>query len=267
MPLVFAAVMPHGGALVPGVDDDSEHSSTELTAAMHEIGRSAASARLDALIIADPHGIGLDGAHSVTMASRMAGTLGLNSLEASIDIALAETLLSETDERIIPAVGVTAEAGAALPMEWGTFVPAWFLSQADALASIVVICPTRSRGLHSCVALGEAIADLAEASEKRIGFIASADNAHAHQENGPYGYHPSAKIFDRSVVELTKANDFEAYLDFDQTLMDEALPDSPWQLAILTGIFRVVPFKTRVVTYDCPSYFGMMVAGFDRIEA
>lgn len=231
---------------------------------MHEVAQSAARAKLDALIIADPHGFRFEEAHSITTALWMQGTLGTNTLVASIDFELATQIVAEAETRVIPTVGVSADAGTALPMEWGTFVPAWFLNEAAALPPIVVICPTRSRGFHSLAALGEAIADLAEASAKRIGFVASADNAHAHQEHGPYGYHPSATIFDELVVELTRAGDFEAYLDLDTELMEEALPDSPWQLSILTGIFRAITFTTRMVTYDCPSYFGMMVAGFDR---
>lgn len=266
MPLSYAAVMPHGDALIPGVGSPA-NGHPRLTEAMREAAELAVQAELDALVIADPHGIGLDGLHSLTVGSSAAGTLGHVSMDLPVDKDLAEQILGAAVLEGLPVVGVTLEdGGAPLPMEWGTIVPAWFLGEKAPVPPVVIICPSRSHGLAQLAQLGRIIARIAEGSQRRIGLVASADHAHAHLETGPYGFHPEAKRFDELVVKLTEANDFGAYLDLDAEILEAALPDSPWQLAILAGAFEVVPFRTKRVTYECPSYFGMMVASFNRVS-
>lgn len=264
MPLVFAAVMPHGGALIPELDD-GVNGSAALTDAMDDVAAAAVAARLDALIVADPHGLGVEDAHCIAVAPRMAGKLDHLSLELETDRDLAEHLLERATEAGLPSAGVMVSLdGLPFPIDWGLFVPAWFLGRKGKIPPVTLIVPSRSHGLRSLAALGAVIADLAEATPARVGLVASADNAHAHLDSGPYGYHPSAEVFDRLVVDLTRAGDFRGWLDIDQRLIEEALPDSPWQLAILAGACERVPFETASCVYDCPSYFGMMVAHFRR---
>lgn len=266
MPLSYTAVMPHGDALIPGLGSPT-NGHPRLTEAMREAADLASQARLDALVIADPHGIGLDGLHSLTLGASVAGTLGHISLELPIDTDLAERILSSATFEKLPVAGVALEdESTPLPMEWGTIVPAWFLGEKTQVPPVVIICPSRAHHLTQLAQLGRIIANIAEGSDRRIGLIASADNAHAHLESGPYGFHPEAKRFDELVVKITENDDFGAYLEFDHGLLEAALPDSPWQLAILAGAFEVVPFRTKKIVYECPSYFGMMVATFDRVS-
>ena len=55
MPLVFAAIAPHGFPLIPDLGDDAGGAMT-TRAAMEELGRRAATADVEALVIAGPHG-------------------------------------------------------------------------------------------------------------------------------------------------------------------------------------------------------------------
>lgn len=265
MPLSFAAVMPHGGALIPGVEETDENASAALTQAMESIAAAGAAQNLDAIVIATPHGVRVDDAHSVAMSQTIAGELGPFSLEAPIDEKLSIEILSAAQEEKLPCLGILYGGQTIpMPMDWGAFVPLWFFSQNGPLPPVAVICPTRNFGFDSLVRLGSIIASQAERSSRNIGLIASADQAHAHTDTGPYGYHPSAKEFDKLIVELTERGHFDGYIRLEERLIEEALPDSPWQLAMLTGAFTEVPFKVASVTYDCPSYFGMMCALFER---
>lgn len=261
MPIVFAAVMPHGGALIPDVEEGDANSSPALTATMHEIASAALDAKLDAIVIADPHGISIEGAHSVSVGPWMEGDLGPHHQRAEVDGDLAFEILEGAARSGIPCEGLEAsDPSTGLPMQWGTFIPLWFLAQQGPLPPIVAICPSRSYPLEQLALLGEVIALVADTGGRRIGLIASADSAHAHSEDGPYGFHPDARIFDAHIVDLTERELYEQYVSLDPDLMATALPDSPWQLAILAGAARHVAITTSMVTYDCPSYFGMMAA-------
>lgn len=259
MPLTFAAVMPHGDALIPGLGAP-ENGHPSLTEAMHTIAAEAKKQELDTLVIATPHGVAIEEGHSVAVSDRLAGAVGHIELSATVDKSFSAEILGEAEQEEVDAVGIILQDSDTLPMDWGTLIPAWFFAEVGALPPVVVICPSRGFGVESCAKIGELIAKIAESSEKRVGLVASADNAHAHQEEGPYGFHKSAKDFDQRIVEITNAGKWEDYLSLDETLIESALPDSPWQLAILAGAFRRVAFKPELVVYECPSYFGMMCA-------
>ena len=74
MPLVFAAIAPHGLPLIPDLSDDAE-GALATRAAMEELGRRAAAAGVEALVIAGPHGVRVDGAVCLADTARAAGML------------------------------------------------------------------------------------------------------------------------------------------------------------------------------------------------
>ena len=76
---------------------------------------------------------------------------------------------------------------------------------------------------------GKALREAIQASPKRVGLIASCDWSHAHDENGPYGYDPAAKLLDAEVVDMIKQNKFESMANFDADFVEAAKPG--WHLA------------------------------------
>ena len=105
----------------------------------------------------------------------------------------------------------------------------------------------------------------AEASRRRrVIFVASADQAHAHKKNGPYGFSARAKEYDTFVLNALNTNRIEAIMAAPSDLVEAAKPDSLWQMAILAGIANKVKLKVELVSYDVPTYFGMICAHFKR---
>jgi aromatic ring-opening dioxygenase LigB subunit len=45
-------------------------------------------------------------------------------------------------------------------------------------------------------------------------------------------------------------------------LVEAAKPDSLWQLAMLAGVLDVVQMEGRLVSYQVPTYYGMLCAGY-----
>ena len=71
MPLVAAAMMPHGFMLVPPVSEDEE-GVIATRHAMEEIGRRFAGAGVEAIVLVGPHGTRVDGAMCVMDVSHAA---------------------------------------------------------------------------------------------------------------------------------------------------------------------------------------------------
>ncbi|MBX6353523.1 MAG: extradiol ring-cleavage dioxygenase [Thermoflavifilum sp.] len=268
MALVYAAVAPHGSQAVPALAGGDAAQFGETAAGLRAIAEGLRNAAPDTVVVATPHGFRIERMISISTASYAAGEVADNGAAVSVraegDPGFARKWLTASQQRGIPAAGVTfgtAEGEASvLPLDWGVVIPWWFLADAGVRPRLVVVTPTRDVGLEPLVKLGTLLAEIAEADTRRVAFIASADQAHAHDVNGPYGYAPEAKQFDEAVVEAVRADDLERILSFDAEFVDRAKPDSLWQMAILCGVLRRVPMRGTFLSYQAPTYFGMLCA-------
>jgi aromatic ring-opening dioxygenase LigB subunit len=128
--------------------------------------------------------------------------------------------------------------------------------------SVVVANPSRMLPREVNVELGKIVAEVAEADSRRIGFIASCDWAHRHDPDGPNGFHPDAPRMDQTVVQAIKDNDIMSLIDLDDEFVSNAAIDGLWQLLMLEGAKQVVPMDVDFLTYEAPTYYGMIVATY-----
>ena len=231
MSLVYACIAPHGDVdLAP-----------ELRAAMEELGRRCAAAAPEVAVVVSPHSVHVEGHFAVVTA----GNVG----EWQTDGALAAALL----EAQLPILGVSYggndAATAEFPLDWGTEVPLAFINA----ARVVVVAPARDRPLEEHLRLGEAIAAL----PGRVALIASADNGHAHDADGPYGFHPAAAAYDAQLQEILDSERLD-FLPLAE-LVEPAKADSLWQLTVLQGALEETA-RADVLAYAAPTYYGMLVA-------
>jgi aromatic ring-opening dioxygenase LigB subunit len=229
--VVFACIAPHGDVdLAP-----------ELRAAMEELGRRCAAALPDVAVIVTPHSVHVDGHYGLVTAGKVG--------EWETDRAAASALL----EGPLPILGVSYGgndlATAEFPLDWGTEVPLEFLRP----PRVVVVSPARDRPLEEHLRLGEAIAAL----PGRVALVASADNGHAHDPDGPYGFDPAAAAYDAHLQEIlaSEALDFLPLAE----LVEPAKADSLWQLVVLQGAVGETA-RADVLAYAAPTYYGMLVA-------
>src|SRR5206468_774449 len=78
---------------------------------------------------------------------------------------------------------------------------------------------------------------------------------------GPYGGHPAAKAFDKLVVDAVRVSDLDRLLDVPDTLLEDAKPDSWWQLLMLNGALGR-DWQAELLSYEAPTYYGMLCAAF-----
>src|SRR5436309_15980963 len=98
----------------------------------------------------------------------------------------------------------------------------WFVAKEEHVkARKVIVTPSREIPLRQNIALGTTIAEMAEKRKKRIVFIASADQAHAHKKSGPYGYHRSAAKYDELVPEAIEENGLESIAGVSKRMVED----------------------------------------------
>lgn len=271
MGLVFACIAPHGAEVIPELAGAIYDAFAETRRGMEELGQLAKQKNVDTVILATPHGLRLEATIGIVTTEFSEGSLEANGksvrLKCGCNRDLAKKILESAHEAGLPVVGVnygTSEGPAScMPMDWGTLIPLWFLAGPDSTTKIVILTPSREMPLDTLVKFGHAVFQAASSSKERIAFVASADQGHAHKADGPYGFHQASEEFDRRVKQAVLENDLKSVLDLSAGFVEDAKPDSPWQLAILQGILDRIHMRSRFLSYQVPTYFGMLCAAYE----
>ncbi|MHC0037061.1 DODA-type extradiol aromatic ring-opening family dioxygenase [Pseudoneobacillus sp. C159] len=263
-PFVYACIAPHGGEIIPELKGEIPERMSKTRDSLIRLGIEMEEANPDTIIVLTPHGTRINGQFSISDSERILGVVEENeatfALERNIDRELARQIAKLAQDHDLP-VGTINYATAAgplscLPLDWGAIVPLRFMPNVP----IVVITPSRELAYDKHIQFGRSLREAVQASDKRIGLIASCDWSHTHDENGPYGYHPAAKELDHEVVSLIKDNQLEKMALFADDFVEAAKPDGIWQTLILAGAILTDERKIEVLSYEAPTYFGLICA-------
>ena len=243
---------------------------------MRVLATAMKEARPDTIVLASPHNLRLHKHMGVVTAENSSGrtTEGRREIRfrARCDVEFATKLAEAGEAAGLPVVaanyGVIEGPLSDMAMDWGTMIPLWFFLRGTHVRSkVVIVTPSREIPLAQNVEFGRVIAETAEGEKKRVAFVASADQAHRHQKSGPYGFDKRAAVYDRQVVDLIRHNKLEEIVNMSPSFVDGARPDSLWQMAMLVGALSVVPMKAELVSYQVPTYYGMLCASYQPIRA
>jgi len=266
MPLVSAAILPHGTAAIPGFREGNADFS-DVTKGMKEASSLVASRDPRTIVIASPHNLRIGGKMAVVRTESCAGTLkeGRKSLSLSwkCDVGLADSILGSAEKRGLPVVGVNFGTSSGpesrMPLDWGTMVPLWFLPRR---VKVVLVTPSREIRWADLVAMGECIGEAARGAATSVAFVASSDQGHAHKKSGPYGFDRASEEYDAKVDSLVRSDRLKGLLGLDPAFVERAKPDSLWQMLILHGALKGKGLKPACCSYSCPTYYGMLSAAY-----
>jgi aromatic ring-opening dioxygenase LigB subunit len=265
--LISAAILPHGTGLLPGRGESGNGFRAARTAAL-QVCADLAESRPELLVLAWPHGLRPEGFSAAVTAESAGGRQGDLEVEVTLDRDFARRWAAACREQgwAVYGVGIGTDQGplARLELDWGAFVPLYLLSEVlKPLPRVVLVAPRRDGALRELIATGRVLAEVSR--EQRVALIASADQAHAHRQDGPYGFHPAAAWYDSAVERLVRDGKLSSLADLDLERVHLARPDSLWQMLLLAGaIGDIRPLRCH---YTAPSYFGLLSASFFRKEA
>ncbi len=279
MTLVYACIAPHGSEAIAELSSErNRRKFRRTTDGLRKLGIEVAKTKPDTIVIATPHSLRLSRNIGIILSENSSGTLRASphsrraiSVKAKCDVGFATQLLERSRRAHLPVVGANYGTNEGItsdmPMDWGALVPLWFmLPRCERKPRVVIVTPSREIPLAKNFQFGRVIADRAEAiRKKRIVFVASADQAHTHKRDGPYGYSSKAGEYDSFVLDALSHNRIGDVMKLSPALVEAAKPDSLWQMAVLAGVADRVNLQAKLVSYDTPTYFGMICANFRRI--
>jgi aromatic ring-opening dioxygenase LigB subunit len=258
--IVFGAIAPHGNPVYEQPDGPTANG-------MHELARRLEASRAEVAILATPHGTLLDGHFGVVRSSRLTEhpnqfVDASHLYEGDGDPELADACVTALQAAGLPALGLTfgtvASGGSTMPIDWGAGIPLTFLR-----IPAVIVTPCRALSNQDHVLAGEALA--LATGDRAIAFIASADHGHGHTTDGPYGFSEHSAPYDDDVQDVVRRNALRELADWDPQRAADALADSLWQMLMLHGALGD-GFRAELISYEAPTYFGMLTAAFEREE-
>ena len=209
-----AGLFPHPPIMIPEVGG-KELSRMALTVRTEEEAmKRMVSEGIDTVVIISPHNLCFYDGPALFLADTISGSLSAFgrpdlSMTLSIDPMLSEAILKEA-EPLIPLhrvdKGQAARYGRTLSVDWGTFVPMYYLLKAGFTGKAVMLSPCFSN-----YEMNEILGTIAERSAaklgRRIGVIASGDLSHKLTKDSPNGYTPKGILFDQAVMDALKRRD------------------------------------------------------------
>jgi aromatic ring-opening dioxygenase LigB subunit len=260
--------------LIPGIDGPDGRKALATRAAMEELGRRLEAHRPDTIALITPHGTAVPGAFSLLDSGRVAGELGGNgrsvTVEFRVDNALNAAIAALGAERGVPVRrivrGKPAHRSSCLPLDWGAIIPFWFMGRGmHPPPRVVVAAPHHGLDWNLYAPFGEIIRVAAEGLGRRLAIIASADLGHAHDPRSPYGYDPAAAEFDAVACAAVREQDLGRMLHLDRAWVERAQVDALWQMLNLHGAIDGQGFRGELLSYEVPTYFGMLCAAYERV--
>ena len=258
--IVFGAIAPHGNPVYEQPDGPTANG-------MHELARRLEASRAEVAILATPHGTLLDGHFGVVRSSRLTEhpnqfVDASHLYEGDGDPELADACVTALQAAGLPVLGLTfgtvASGGSTMPIDWGAGIPLTFLR-----IPAVIVTPCRALSNQDHVLAGEALA--LASGDRAVAFIASADHGHGHTTDGPYGFSAHSAPYDDDVQDVVRRNALRELADWDPQRAADALADSLWQMLMLHGALGD-GFRAELISYEAPTYFGMLTAAFHREE-
>ena len=269
MPLIYACIAPHAGDLIPETVEDQKIVATTRKS-MYRLGAKLESLTPEAIVIINPHGFRVHGALSVCVAERAVADWAPDvKLDFEMDSVLAHAIADKALERNVPVVryiyGASGGPECFIPLDWGAVVPLYFLGyRFNPKPKLVHLSPMRTLPLATHYDFGRAAGRVIKESASRIAVIASADQGHAHDTKGPYGYDPASAQYDAWMQDVIRDGNLDKLLGADHQLVENGKPDSLWPSLILAGILKENPMPAKLLSYEVNVYFGILCAEFSE---
>jgi aromatic ring-opening dioxygenase LigB subunit len=267
MPLIYACIAPHAGDLIP-VSEEEKNKVVLTRQSVQEMGASLKALAPDVIVIVNPHGFRVQNAISISIAEKATADWSPEvKLDFGMDPALANTSAEKAEELSVPVVryiyGASGGPECFIPLDWGAVVPLYFMGHFyQPKPRIVHISPMRLLPYQTHYDFGRALGKAVKESDARIALIASVDQGHAHDANGPYGFDPASAKYDAWMQEVVRSGRLDDLLRADPVLVEDGKPDSLWPTLILAGALKENPMEGRVLSYEVNVYFGILCAEF-----
>lgn len=254
MVLSSVYVIPHGDEIISKKNAEA----ARLNSLISDLSSGDTS---DTMVILSPHGLRISDSVAVINTEWLHGDLVISGLRLRrkyrVHRDLANQIANLMDGFTRSATFITTGGPKSVfPLDFGSLIPLSFFSP----ERVVAIGQPRIANREKLVEFGKLLGNALISFPGNVSVIFSADQAHTHASDGPYGYSPKAKLYEEAIRAALTETNFSYLMKMSEDTIDEAKPDSFWNMLILSGLLESTG---KMMQYDfgyVEHYFGMMLA-------
>ncbi len=257
MTLENVYVIPHGDEII----DQPNLQSTEL---FDEIKKVTSGDGSDTLLLISPHGLRLSKSIGILNTEYLSADLQLKSRkltgEFQTDRSLVNAILKNSPHT--QAISFITSSGplSRFTLDFGSVIPLYFFNQKN----LVAIGQPRIWDSEMLQGFGRTLARVVSDLPQKVSIIISADQAHAHNAVGPYGYSEKSAVYETMIENCFRDSDFNPLTKLTEEFVEEAKPDSFWNMLILKGIMDETGLKSVLDYHYVEIYFGMLLGHLEK---
>ena len=265
MSLIGAYAVPHPPLIVPAVGKGEERAIDTTIQNFTEVAKRVAQHQPDLIIITSPHApLYRDGFFIADAAQEEGSMARFNAPEERLTIQGDPAFAHHLEEQLHRHSIAVTHRDPDHTIDHGSYVPLYFLAQTLDLSTV----PVLRIGLSGLPAqdhrfLGQAIAEVARSTDRRVVLIASGDWSHKLTPDGPYGFAPAGPVFDDTLVEIFSKGSLSELFTIDETLCTEAAECGLRSFQIMAGALEESPFEAELLSYEGPFGVGYGIAAFE----
>lgn len=257
-------LLPHPPILIPDIGCGEERKARSTIEANEKIAVEIANLKPDTIVFITPHGPVFRDSVAIYQRDQLQGDFqqfGASHISFSkqINRVLVEEIVSCWEEKELPVALLDEKNCKALrltpKLDHGCMVPMHFIDAHYQNYQLVHI----TYGMLSSTLLYEFGAALRRAIEElpfQVVLVASGDLSHRLSDSGPYEYHESGPVFDRTIVELLTKGDVEQIFELDPSLALDAGECGLRSIYLMLGTMKGMVFRGEKLSYEGPYGVG-----------
>ncbi|NHJ39102.1 MAG: hypothetical protein FK731_03645 [Asgard group archaeon] len=274
MGIVGAFILPHGSMILDH-KKAKKQGAEDLHNAMVAISKQIKDLKPDLIFLTSPHGISNSNDFGIYLNKNAKCSAEWNgdykefTCDVKLDQDTSEKLLDYLLDKETAVSGIASYAPSMeIPLRWGEAVPLWFLK--DLHAKFVIMSQPLKRiemakdMIPETLTLGNDLRLFFEKLKRRVVVIISADLAHTHLKDGPYGYNEAASDFDDLIGQWAGTLDENILLKKVIPKLDEAKVCGYVGFVMLQGMIGKMKFQPKLHVNKAPTYYGMLVADYSK---
>ena len=257
--VVCAVLMPHAPILVPEVGGPRGSAAAASVRAMRAAAACVVNHHPEALVLISPHSPRQSSAFGVWADNPLQGTFAeFNASHAGVSLPL-DHMLAQAIAAAAHIRGLATWPIHRCPLDHGALVPLWFLAEAGWAGPTVILSLNYPKA-DGLISLGESIAAATSALPRRVAFVASGDLSHRLTSDAPCGFHPQARRFDETFIELIRAGNYRQIETIAPKLRERAAEDAVDSTLIAAAAANWQTTGHQVLNYEGPFGVGYGVA-------
>ena len=267
MPLVAAGLFPHPPVLIPEIGEEKTAQIKTTVDAVKKAVALIMEQKPDTVVMMTPHNISFSDGSAVLIDTELQGDMGaFGHPELSMTFSVENSMIRHIVKKASRFAHIhsldrdeAAYYKKSLEIDWGSFVPLYYLQQAGFDGKIILISPDYTKR-EKDYALGGIVTSVAKKSRHRVALIASGDLSHKLTPDAPHGYTPEGEKYDAIAMKSLETRD-PLLLDALSTpyVSDIDTCGLP-SLYFLLGALGNSPAELAVLSHEGPFGVGYGVA-------